>query len=315
MATTGLSDQRLLNDQRDGGLWRILDSVICPGRIFWLGSNVTGAADDTAHGLEPGSPFATLDYAYSACTTARCDTVFVLPGHAETFASAADIATFDLADVRVIGLGTGTNRPTFTLGHADTTLTVTGANNTISNLRFITSAANVVTGITASATADGLIIEDCYFSDASVTTELKIAISLAAACNHCKIRRNHFFAHTAADTGATTSAIVLVGESAHTEISGNYVYGHYITNCLNAAATVTGLWVVGNVMCNIDSGAGIAYTGAAATQGVLAWNFFGGGKNGTSPIAEVTATWCIENYGCDVPAANGLITPAVCAFS
>ena len=297
------------------GEFHVDDALVCPGKIFWCGNNITGASDAVEYGTSPATPFATLDYAYSACTTGRCDTVFVMPGHAESIATAAASPAFDLADVRVIGLGVGNSRPTFTFTHADATFAVTAANNVIRNLKFVSNVANCVTGITASAAADGLIVEDCFFTDSSVITELLIAISLAANCDYCIIRRNHFFAHVAAATGATTSAIVLVGESAHTEIYDNFAYGHYITDILNAAVTVTGLWVVRNNFNNIDSDAGIAYTGAAGTEGVLAWNFMGGGKNGTSPNAEVTKTFCMQNFGCDVPACSGLITPAVCVIA
>ena len=87
------------------------------GRVFFVGSTavpggVAGVNASGAYGNSPQRPFATTDYAIGECTASRGDTIYVLPGHAE--ATVTGTIAMDVAAVRIIGLGIGTNRPTLT---------------------------------------------------------------------------------------------------------------------------------------------------------------------------------------------------------
>lgn len=315
MAITGVIEGRQYVTSQPGGIHAIRDAAVHPGRVFWVGNNVTGATDSTGFGLDPVTPLATIDYAYNQCTTARGDTIYVLPYHSETKTTGAAVVTMDYADVAIIGIGTGSARPKIILDHADATISVTGVNNTLKNLWIESDVVDLVAAVTAAATADGLCIEDCYFTDGGLTEEMLIGISLAAGCDNCVIRNNRFWADVSADTGATTMAIKLAGESANTLIDGNWAYGHYATDVIDAqTALATNLRIVNNLLINIDSGAGLAYTGHAGTTGVLARNGMCGGKNNTQPVNQVTLMYAFENYGCDLPGTSCLVSPAVAAF-
>lgn len=131
------------------------------GQVFFLNnSNIlqpnTKAGSDGNRGTFL-DPFATLNYAVNtACVPGRGDVVFVGAGHAETISSAL-IALLQTSGVAVIGLGSGSSRPTFTFTTATTAnLPVAGANISIQNCLFIAnflSVASAFTSVVSSFTA------------------------------------------------------------------------------------------------------------------------------------------------------------------
>lgn len=137
-----------------------------PGKVFWV-SNSTALLSGQRGGSDGNkgtfdSPFATIDYAIGQCTANRGDIIFVKPGHTETL-SAAGAITADIAGVAIVGLGTGSNRPTLTLDTATTTtINVTAANVSFKNLVFSANFADIV-GFFTTTTAKFLTLEDCYF--------------------------------------------------------------------------------------------------------------------------------------------------------
>src|SRR3990167_3078613 len=84
--------------------------------------------------------FASVDAAINATTASRGDMIFVAPNHTESFTAAAGFA-LDVAGVSVIGLGSGNNRPTFTIASTDNagTITQSGNNTVIKNIVVITN--------------------------------------------------------------------------------------------------------------------------------------------------------------------------------
>ena len=100
------------------------------------------------------APLATLDYAVGLCTASKGDVIYVMPGHAETWSTAALAATLDVIGVKVIGLGWGTLKPTFTYTHVDATLTISTANCWVENIRLVANVDNTKVAITAGASAE-----------------------------------------------------------------------------------------------------------------------------------------------------------------
>lgn len=118
------------------------DLFATSGRVLFVGSTATpggevGVDAAGAMGDRPQQPFATLDYAIGQLTASRGDTIIVLPGHAETSATAI---TADIAGIRIIGLGEGRNRPTITRNGAVDLIDVTAANVRLHNLRLLATA-------------------------------------------------------------------------------------------------------------------------------------------------------------------------------
>lgn len=135
------------------------------GQVFWVGngtaqlSNQYGASNGNSGSFN--APFSTLDYAIGQCTANRGDIIFVKPGHAETLSAAGAVA-LDVAGVAVVGLGSGSNRPTFTLDTATTTtISVSAANVSVQNCIFTANFADIVSVFTLT-TATDFSLERCY---------------------------------------------------------------------------------------------------------------------------------------------------------
>lgn len=131
-----------------------------PGEIFFLDNSVV-----LNNQQKPGSngnrgtfldPFGTLDYAVNNCVQGRGDTIFVGTGHAETISSAT-ATKLACNGVAVIGLGTGSRRPRFTLDTATSaTIQLRAGNMSIQNCIFLANFADIAsyfTGVGASVTA------------------------------------------------------------------------------------------------------------------------------------------------------------------
>ena len=141
-----------------------------PGQVFWV-SNATTLLTGQRGGSNGNngtfdSPFSTLDYAIGRCVANRGDIIFAKPGHAENLATAAVIAA-DVAGVAIIGLGVGSNVPTFSWTAAAATLSITAANVSFSNIKFVANFADVTTMFDVSGAGDGLSFENCVFTDTS----------------------------------------------------------------------------------------------------------------------------------------------------
>jgi len=100
----------------------LLSDINTTGRVYWVGNGstyvpggVAGADVSGAHGNSPQRPFATIDYAVGQCTANRGDVIVVLPGHVEAVAAVAGL-DLDVAGIRILFLGEGSNRATIRFG-------------------------------------------------------------------------------------------------------------------------------------------------------------------------------------------------------
>src|SRR5574341_216941 len=124
-----------------------------PGKVYWVGNGTASVQDDVVAGSNGNKgtfnrPFGTLDYAIGQCKASRGDIIYIKPGHAETISSATALA-LDVAGVAIIGLGVGTNRPTFTLDTAATaTIGVSAANMSMVNCVISANFADIVSAFT-----------------------------------------------------------------------------------------------------------------------------------------------------------------------
>lgn len=144
-----------------------------PGQVFWVynGTALMPGQRGGSNGNKGtfDSPFATVDYAVSQCVANRGDIVMIKPGHAETL-SAADGFAIDVAGVAVVGLGSGTLMPTFTLSATTSDVNISAANCALMNVRFVPSTSDVVRAIQVTATY--ATIKDIFVADAGATNEI-----------------------------------------------------------------------------------------------------------------------------------------------
>jgi hypothetical protein len=162
-------------------------TVTNPGNVFWVDS---GAGSDGNKGTYE-RPFATIDYAIGRCTASNGDIIFVKPGHTETVSAAGDIAA-DVAGVAIIGLGKGSLRPTITLDTATAaTVTISAANVTMHNLKFVAGFADIVAMLTVTAT--DAHIDMCEFVESGANLNWVDVIDCSGADNTPQDATMRFF--------------------------------------------------------------------------------------------------------------------------
>lgn len=146
--------------------------VMTTGSTFYVDS-VTGSDNDS--GKTPAQAKATIDAAIGLCTANKGDVIYILPGHAETV-TATSIA-YDVAGVRIIGLGQGLSRPTFTFGAAAATITVSAANSSWENCVFIANFADVAAAFTLAAAKDFKLVNNDFLDTTSSLNFFNIIVT------------------------------------------------------------------------------------------------------------------------------------------
>lgn len=205
-----------------------------PGEVFWVnGSTVLAKGGVGGSNGNDGTyqrPFATIDYAIGKCTASRGDVIVVMPGHTETISAASGIA-MDVAGVALIGLGTGSLRPTLNYTATASTLTMSAANCTMHNILHTGGIDAIVSPIVVSAA-------DCVISHnelRDVTGQMTDGILTTAAANRLKIL-NHV--HDGATAAGTNTAIAIVGGDG-IEITIDRMDGNFAVGGINVRTTAT----------------------------------------------------------------------------
>ncbi len=167
-----------------GGNMVIANQGDSTGTRFYVHS-VTGT-DAAGWGNSPEKPVATLDYAIGLCTTLKHDIIYIVPGHAETYTTTGTKCTFDVIGVRIVGLGQGSNRATFTFTHTGATFSWTAASMALSNVLLVCGVDSVVTPLTISG-ADATLT-DVEWRDAA-NVEFITGLTTAATADRLTIIR------------------------------------------------------------------------------------------------------------------------------
>ena len=177
----------LFSHWQPGGVMNIEDLVDHPGNIFFVDSGGGAQAGDTpGHGWTPDSPFLTLDYAVGRCTANNGDVIYCMPGHAENLAadSAVDV---DIAGIKIVGLGWGGSRPTFTCTAIAGDFKLAGAGcHWIENLLFINAVDNS-TGFLEVSAPDCTIV-NCEFRETLAVYADVMLLTTAAASSRALTR-------------------------------------------------------------------------------------------------------------------------------
>ena len=248
------------------------------GEVYYVSNNGASLAAGQSTGSDGNKgtfskPFATLQKALDVCVASRGDIIIVGQGHAENIASATALA-ISKAGVTILGLGTGDNRPTFTLTTANTTKIVVSANNvSICNCVFVANFLNIA-NIFDLTTATGFNFDSCEARDISATLNFLNLFQLSAttsANNGLRITQNRFSLLSAA---GVCNLVNFRGTIDRVEISDN-VYAARTTNagavlvfattkfatnlsvlrnrflCVNASGTATGLIITSDTTTHV----------------------------------------------------------------
>jgi hypothetical protein len=299
----------LFNRTQPGGVFTISDIVDHPGDIWFVDSGI--GVDGAGYGQNPDAPFATLDYAIGQCTASQGDVIYVMPGHAES-TSGANVELFDLdvAGVSVIGLGWGALRPTFTLEVATATVVMGAASCVLENIRLIGNITDLTAGLEIEAAATDCTVRNCYFADSATNKDMLIGVAVAADADRLLFEGNVFNLTVG---GEATNAIKFAGGCDGLILRNNIMAGDWkgADGAVGlAGAASLNILVANNYCVNADASVGLGMDLHASTTGAVIGNYFLGVKNNTETVTGGEAANFAQNYGTDVAASSGILTPS-----
>lgn len=243
-----------------------------PGKAYWVSNVTTGLLPGQRGGSNGNkgtfdSPFSTIDYAIGQCVANRGDMIFVKPGHAEDISAAASIAA-DIAGVAIIGLGSGSNRPTLTWTAADGTISVSAANVSFSNFRFVNNFADVTTMFDVTGAGDGLSFENCLFTDTSTILNAIDFITLATGADDLSFINCRVIGKSASNdsfiTGVAHDRILISGCQIQFDVAQTAVVG-----LIETSGNATNVWIKDSFFrSNVDDALFLDFNGGANSGGV-----------------------------------------------
>lgn len=184
-----MSNQRINRTSRFASPVAFPGFILTPngGQVFYVDSG--GVRDETTADIA-SMLFTTLAGALNACRANRGDTIVVLPQHTENVT--ATTPTF-VAGVRIVGVGNGAERPTFSWTATGSVWTVAVNNVIIENLVLDTGQANGVTKAVAFTGTDCTLLNCDIITTTDATHKATIAVELGtgaarAKVLHCKFR-------------------------------------------------------------------------------------------------------------------------------
>ena len=225
--------------------------IVGAGDIFFVGTKATAAYNWYRSRVPSGKLFTTMNKAIAACATGRNDKIVVLPKYTETISAAGGV-TVNKDDVEIIGVGLGTDRPTFTLTATASTFLISGNNVTVRNVYVdATGIDAVVTPFSLTSTQGGTFLSnvEVYFAKTSYVALKVLTAGTAAAANNLQIDSCFFHGDAVANC---TNAIQLVGGS-FIKITNNVINGNFTTTLgpINGITAVTPeILISGNVLEN-----------------------------------------------------------------
>lgn len=286
------------------------------GRVFWVG-NTSGLP--SGNGSSPDYPFSTLEAALVKCISGRGDIVYVLQGHAQTLTSATSLSDL-VVGTKVVGLGTGTEKPTFTFGAATTVATITKANVMIRNCRFLAAGP---AGTTALSVANPFAITAAGFQFIENDVEVGIdsdqlatnCITASAAADDMLLYGNSFHGAAAA---VITTILVTTGAVDRLKIISNNFRGDagasgFLLDLSNAAILEND--IIGNTFENITASSTAVIKPHATSTGWVDKNTFFTKDAGTAPAVSGFTTFTTTyqfgvNFCCTTTAKSGILCPA-----
>lgn len=270
------------------------------GNVWWVDS---GVGSNGNSGKTPDKPFASVTYAVTRLAANNGDIILVAAGHTETPTATINVNT---AGGKIVGLGTGADRPTMGGLAANPVFTLSAANTHIQNLVFsaLTTGTQAGTQKINVAAAD-CSIQDCEFNCGASDDN---AIHVELTGDRAVIENNVF--RVSAD-----------GPDAAIHLAGNGLTGVEIRNNLFDGNSTTNAWDEGHIYssgvhtaCVVEknnflymyaSPGGIEFT--AAATGLIRENFAAGGILGE--MIDPGSCYCMNNYESDAIDKKARIFP------
>lgn len=239
---------------------------------YWF---VSQTGNDGNNGKSANASLATIQAAANMALSG--DVILVLPGYTQSITAAGGIA-IATAGVQIIGLGSGTNRPTISFTTATTAqMTITAKNVVFQNFIFAVGFDAVAAMI--KVTANDVWFLNCDIVVANATMGVVLGFLTAATADRF-IVANCRFHGPATTTGSTITACIQHEVGVDYQFTGNYFAGKMTQAILNATTNLRGL--IDNNRMVIGTGT-VAITMAAASTPFITNNRMNI-ASGTTPI-------------------------------
>lgn len=167
----------------------------------WYVSSATGTDAASPAGRERIKPLATLSQAYTNASAG--DIIYFLSGHQEVLTA---VQTISKAGLLLVGEGTGTNRPRFTLNASDLLFDITAAGVMLANLYFPASTV-APTPSRVRIAVGATVIRGCYFECGTLDTVTALQYVTGAGT---ALVADTTFASTSSDVASQPAAAITV---------------------------------------------------------------------------------------------------------
>lgn len=257
-------------------------------------------------GRVPGDHlFLTIDAAINKCVAERGDVIIVAPGHTETVVAAAGIDV-DVANVSIIGLGKGDDRPTINFTTATTAdIDIDAANILIENIYFdLTGVDELAAPIDVNAA--NFTIRNCDFLMSDSGGQAVNAITTAAEAHNMKVLNCKFLAPNA----GAAEAIKIVGAIDGAEIKNCFIAGDFtVAPIHNPTGNIATNLLISDCVLKNDNTGEFALELVSACTGFLVRNYYH--TDALATAVDPGSCYSFECFACHQVDKNGLLTPGV----
>lgn len=279
------------------------------GKIFIVGDSGTANLGMLKDLFGPDADgkirfYSAITTAVDACTANAGDIIVVMPGHVETISSGTS-CDIDVAGVTILGLGNGSDRPTFNFTTATSAqVNIDAANVRIVNCIFdLTGFDAVVAGIDVNA--NDFTMEKCRVIMGDSDGQAVVGVLSDTNIDRVRIFDCEFLGDTIAGPAA---AIRLIGGVEHV-IARNNIQGSFSQAPL-ALVTTAPLRVLieHNALINMVGSGTAAIQGVAGATGVVRYNSY---QHTTDSLGDWLSTpgslSSFENYGVNALGETGIL--------
>jgi hypothetical protein len=238
------------------------------------------------------------------------DVIICMPGHTESVTAAGTI-TCDKAGVTVLGVGTGSLRPTITwTTGTGATITISAANVTFRNMVFNGAGVDAIVAM-FTVTGANLWVDECYVVQGDATNQAVLGFSLGTGADGAMFTHNRFQSRTAGATAFIQSVVAID----RLQVVGNVLDGDTTAHIRNTTVAWTNALIDSNLFWCLGS-AKLAIVDAAATgfitrnHSMITANIAAGGSvtaaamlkslNYTAEAAQIATSTIVD------PAATGI---------
>jgi hypothetical protein len=275
---------------------------------------------DTVNGVDAGTgnsptyPYQTLSYALTQAS--GYTTIYVMQGSTVTISSATAL-TLNVANVAIVGLGTGAQRPVFAYTTANTAaIPVSAANVTVQNIRHTGGFLSIARAYTV--TAAGFTLDGCDFTDASGVLNFLNIINCTGAANTADRLTVTNNVWNGLGTTSVNSFVLTANDIDSLTFSGNTANLATTTDAASGVTVTAGILTKASIAFNrtyrkntaTTAGALVSLGGTTSTG--LINNNYCLTLDASAPLlfTATTGLGAFENYVSGAITLSGLLTPA-----